>query len=212
MKKKPIVGIIDTGTSNIRSVFYALKESGAEIKQIKNSEEYSHIDGLVVPGIGSFGYVMERLKINKLDKIILKVLEQKKPSFFICVGMQILFTESNELGKNYGLKIFNGKVEKIKNEKIRDQSRKVPFIGWNKLIKKNYCEILKNVQIDDFFFFTHSYFVSPANKKLISTSTDYLDFKYCSSISYDKIFATQFHPEKSGDAGVQIYKNFVNLI
>lgn len=212
MKKKPLIGIIDTGTSNIRSVFYALKESGAEIKQIKNSQEYSQIDGLVVPGIGSFGHVMERLKTNKLDKIIFKVLEKKKPSFFICVGMQILFTESTELGKNNGLKIFEGKVNRFKNEKIGDETRKVPFIGWNKLIEKQNCEILKDVKVNNFFYFTHSYFVTPKNKKIISSSTEYLNFKYCSSISHEKIFATQFHPEKSGEEGVQIYKNFVNLV
>ncbi len=212
MKKKPIIGIVDTGTSNIRSVFYALKESGAEIKQIQNSQEYSHIDGLVVPGIGSFGYVMERLKMNKLDKIILDTLDKKKPSFFICVGMQILFTESDELGKNYGLKIFEGRVSKFKNEKIEDQLIKAPFIGWNKLSKKNNCQILKDIKIDNFFYFTHSYFVTPTNKNIISSTTNYLNFEYCSSISQDKIFATQFHPEKSGEEGVQIYKNFVNLL
>ena len=205
MKRKPLIGLIDTGTSNIKSVNYALSKYNVDVKYIKENTKM-HMDAMVVPGIGSFDYVMKKLKKEKLDKLIIEKV-QKIPSLFICVGMQILFTESSEFGKHSGLNLFNGKVKKIDEKK-----RKVPFIGWNKVnIKKN-CKIFQNIKKDEFFYFTHSYYVIPDDKKIISSEANYLDFNYCSSISKNNIFATQFHPEKSGKEGLKIYKNFINLI
>ena len=211
---KPIVGLIDTGTSNIKSVFYALKECGANVEHITNYElSNKNLDALVIPGIGSFKFVMEKLRKEKLDKLILESIDAKKPALFICVGMQILFSESYEFGVNTGLDVFNGKVVKLdENISNSESKRKIPFIGWNKIIKKNNCSILKNISTDDFFYFTHSYCAKPSDKTIISSEVDYFDFKYCSSISYGNIFATQFHPEKSSKKGIQLYKNFLEII
>ncbi len=205
MKRKPSIGLIDTGTSNIRSVNYALNEFNVEVKYIKESTE-KNMDAIVVPGIGSFEHVMNKLKKEKLDKLIIEKI-QKIPSLFICVGMQILFTESFEFGKHLGLNLFKGKVKKIDEKK-----RKAPFIGWNQVNLQKKCEIFQDIKKNEFFYFTHSYYVIPEDKQIISSETNYLDFKYCSSISKDNIFATQFHPEKSGKEGLKIYKNFINLI
>ncbi len=205
MKRKPLIGLIDTSTSNIRSVNYALNEFDVEVKYIKESNE-KNMDAIVVPGIGSFEHVMNKLKKEKLDKLIIEKI-QKIPSLFICVGMQILFTESLEFGKHLGLNIFKGKVKKIDGKK-----RKVPFIGWNQINLQKKCKIFQNIKKNEFFYFTHSYYVMPEDKQIISSEADYLDFKYCSSISKNNIFATQFHPEKSGKEGLKIYKNFINLI
>ena len=155
---------------------------------------------------------MEKLQKEKLDIFILEQIEKKIPSLFICVGMQILFSESCEFGKHKGLNILKGKVKKISKKIDDSKERKVPFIGWNKLIKKNNCKVLRDIQDEDFFYFTHSFYVEPEDEKIISTKTNYFDFIYCSSISKDNIFATQFHPEKSGQSGLKIYKNFKNLI
>ena len=125
MKKKPLIGLIDTGTSNLKSVSYALSEYEAEIKYIKENTE-KNIDALVVPGIGSFEHVMKKLKKEKLDKLIIEKV-QKIPSLFICVGMQILFTESYEFGKHSGLNLLKGKVKQIDGQK-----RKVPFIKYSR--------------------------------------------------------------------------------
>jgi len=212
MKRLPRIGLIDTSTSNIKSVFYALKEFNCDVVEIKNFKDQTNIDAMVVPGIGSFDFVMKKLKQNKLDHLIYKSIEKGIPSLFICVGMQILFSESYEFGKHKGLNIFKGKVKKIKKLNNKKDTRKIPFIGWNKLIVKKKCKILKNIKNNEFFYFTHSYYAEPKDKKIISTKTNYHDFKYCSSVSSDNIFATQFHPEKSGHSGLKIYKDFVNLV
>ena len=116
MKKKSIIGIVDTGTSNIKSVIYALKECKVEVLEIKDVNETLKIDAMVVPGIGSFKFVMKNLREKKLDKLIKDKIQKEIPSLFICVGMQILFTKSNEFGNTNGLGIFKGEVKKINTD------------------------------------------------------------------------------------------------
>ena len=213
MKKKPIIGIVDTKTSNIKSVFYALSLQNVEINYISNGESSNSVDAIVVPGIGNFGYVMDKLKENNLDKYIIKTISKKIPSLFICVGMQILFTKSYELGEHNGLNIFEGEVNKIEeNDSSGRKVRNVPAIGWNKIEYKNKCKSFKDIADNSFFYFTHSYFAKPKDKNIVSSTSNYCDFNYCSSISKDKIVATQFHPEKSGESGLKIYKNFIKNI
>mgnify|MGYP003706905315 FL=1 len=168
---------------------------------------------MIVPGIGNFSFVMEKLKQNSLDKLILEKVDKNIPSLFICVGMQILFTKSFEFGEHEGLNIFNGTVKKIpeKDEKKR-KIRRVPNIGWNKIDIVKDDTIFKNIEQNSFFYFTHSYYVVPSENNIISSTSDYLDFKYCSSVSEKNIYATQFHPEKSGKVGLEIYKNFLDLV
>ncbi len=202
------VGLVDTGTSNIKSVFYALKLFDTEIINI-NSDTNKKIDFMVVPGIGSFKTVMKKLKEKKLDNFIKRNIDSKVPSLFICVGMQILFSKSFEFGETNGLDIFKGSVVKIPNN-LNEKKLNVPFIGWNKLNYKKKCKVFQDSNKNNFFYFTHSYHVKPEDEKVISTSTNYLGFEYCSTVSHDKIFAAQFHPEKSGEAGLKIYKNFLN--
>ena len=129
MKKK--IGLVDTGTSNIKSVFYALKLFDTEIVNIE-ADTTDKIDYMVVPGIGSFKTVMEKLKEKKLDNFIKRNIESKVPSLFICVGMQILFSKSFEFGETSGLNIFKGNVIKIPNE-FNKKKLNVPLIGWNRL-------------------------------------------------------------------------------
>ena len=213
MKKKPSIALIDTGTSNIKSVYYALIESNAEVLQVKKiSDINKKIDAIIVPGIGSFNYVMNKLKNENLDKFISEKIHYKTPSLFICVGMQILFAKSYEFGVHKGLGFFKGDVKKIGEKKNLNEKRKIPFIGWNKLMINKKCQILEGISENDFFYFTHSFYVDPIDKDIISTTTNYDNFTYCSSVSYENIFATQFHPEKSGVSGLKIYKNFIKLI
>ena len=208
MKKK--VGLVDTGTSNIKSVFYALKLFDTEIINIEYDSN-DKIDYMVVPGIGSFKTVMKKLKEKKLDNFIKKNIASNIPSLFICVGMQILFSKSYEFGETSGLDILKGSVIKIPND-FKNEKLNVPFIGWNKLNYKKNCAVFQETKENNFFYFTHSFYVKPLNEKIISTNTNYSGFDYCSSISHNKIFAAQFHPEKSGEEGLKIYKNFLNQI
>ena len=213
MNKKPLIALIDTGTSNIKSVYYALTESNAEVLQIKKPSDLNKkIDAMVVPGIGSFNYVMRKLKSENLDKFISEKINSQIPSLFICVGMQISFDKRNEYAIHKCLELFENEVKKI-NEKIgSEDKRKIPFIGWNKLIINKKCKVLEGISENDFFYFTHSFYVDPLNKDIISTTTNYDNFSYCSSVSHKNVFATQFHPEKSGVSGLKIYQNFIRLI
>ena len=213
MKKLPIVGIIDTKTSNIKSVYYASSLQNVEVKYITSFKDTQKIDAMIVPGIGNFSFVMDQLKKNDLDKYICEKIYKDIPSLFICVGMQILFTKSYEFGEHYGLNIFEGEVKKIDmNDKDGNKIRNIPMIGWNNLDLKNNCQIFNNIKQDSFFYFTHSYYCEPKDKGIISSTSNYLDFNYCSSVSKKNIFATQFHPEKSGEVGLRVYKNFIKII
>ena len=210
MINSPTIGIIDTGTSNIKSVIYACKINDMNIKIIDCKFNGDNFDGLIVPGIGSFNVVMNNLKSTNLDNYILEYLHKSKPAFFICVGMQILFTTSEEFGNSVGLNFFNGNVKKIP-EGNKNNKRKVPIIGWNSInvVKNN--KFFEDINYESNFYFTHSYYVDPENKDLITTTSNYFGFEYCSSICKDNIFATQFHPEKSSKTGLKMYKNFRNV-
>ena len=213
MKAKPLVGLIDTGTSNIKSVYYALQESNVDILHIQKYKDIDKkIKAIVVPGIGSFGYVMQKIKEDNLDQFIIESIKFGTQSLFICVGMQILFSKSKEFGLFNGLDLFKGDVERLNKNNEKNTQIKVPFIGWNKLKKKKDSKILRNISNDEFFYFTHSYYVKPKNESIISSFTEYSGFDYCSSISDKNIHAVQFHPEKSGKSGLKIYKNFVEMI
>lgn len=213
MSKKPLIGIIDTNTSNIKSVYYALSHLNVEIEYITSANFTKNIDAMIVPGIGSFGYVMRKLNENKLNDFILKKISMNIPSLFICVGMQILFSKSFEIGEHKGLDYFQGNVIRIKDKDLNEKKiRTVPMIGWNTIDIKNNYGIFEQVEQNSFFYFTHSYYVEPNDSSLISSTCCYKGFNYCSSISKKNIFATQFHPEKSGKIGLKIYKNFINTI
>ena len=150
--KKPLVGIIDTKTSNIKSVFYALSLQDVDIKYIADGNSSSAIDAMIVPGIGNFSFVMDKLRENKLDKYISNNISKKIPSLFICVGMQILFTKSFELGEHNGLNIFEGEVMKIKeNDNNGKKVRNVPAIGWNKIEYTKECKGYKDIDNESFY-------------------------------------------------------------
>tara|TARA_Y100000816_G_C26108358_1_gene590137 strand:+ start:9469 stop:10110 length:642 start_codon:yes stop_codon:yes gene_type:complete len=213
VKKKPLIGIVDTETSNIKSVFYALSLFNVDIVYITSKDEAPKVDAIIVPGIGNFSYVMKKLKDRKLDEYIFEKISNNLPGLFICVGMQILFTKSFELGVHEGLNLLEGEIRKInilndKGIKVRN----VPIIGWSQITNIKDCNLFKGKNQNSYFYFTHSFFVDPLDKKIISSKNNYLGFEYCASISKNNIFATQFHPEKSGKAGIKLYENFINEI
>ncbi len=207
MSKNPNVGIIDTGTSNIKSVIYACKANNIDTFIITEKFKHKDFDGLILPGIGSFGVVMDNIRKNNLEDSILKFLYSNKPSFFICVGLQILFSDSEEFGTQKGLGFLDGSVKKIPEENYR----KVPIIGWNSIDMNCESKLFKNINNNLDFYFTHSFYVTPKNKNIISSTSEYYGFEYCSSIETNNLFATQFHPEKSSKSGLQMYKNFKNI-
>ena len=203
MKK---VAIIDFKVGNIFSVVQACKEIGLAVEVTSNYDSILSSDGVILPGVGAFGDAMQSLKDQNLVETIKDFINSGKPFMGICLGFQLLFSLSEEFGRNEGLDIIKGSVIKLNN--IQD---KVPQIGWNKIFKKNNDwenTPLINTINGEYMYFVHSYYVKPDDDDIILTYTNYSGFKYCSSINKENIFATQFHPEKSGKKGLEIYKNW----
>ena len=201
--------------SNLFSVKQACTYAGLDTVITSNKQEILNADGLILPGVGAFGSVMANL--DKLDLIgpIKDFTAQGKPLAGICLGMQLLFTESEEMGKHKGLNILEGSVLSFNSLKISpEQKIRVPYIGWNtifppsKASEANWAlSPLMSVKRNDYMYFVHSFCCVPQNKEEILSVTDYEGIIYCSSVLKGNIFACQFHPEKSGQQGLTIYRN-----
>lgn len=201
-----MITIIDYGAGNLHSVQNALNFLGVENRISDNPEEILNAEKIILPGVGSFGDAMKALNEKKLTDIIKKAVYSGKPILGICLGMQLFFEESEESAGVPGLGILKGKFVKIpKNPDI-----KIPHMGWNNLeIPKDSC-ILKDIGDEPYVYFVHSYYLEPENDEVVSAYT-YYGKKLAVAAEKDNIFATQFHPEKSGDTGLKILKNFVEL-
>jgi len=164
----------------------------------------------ILPGVGAFGEAMKYLSELKLDDTIFQFVDSEKPFVGICLGLQLLFDSSEEFGNNSGLGLIKGKVKKFNYYSHNSIKYPVPQIGWNTIIQVNDTwdnSLLYNNTNGDFMYFVHSYYVAPEDEKIILSKTIYGSIIYCSSIKQKNIFATQFHPEKSGEIGLKIYKN-----
>jgi glutamine amidotransferase len=161
----------------------------------------------VLPGVGAFKDCMENLEKYGLVDPLLQSIEKGKPYLGICLGLQILFSESEEFGSSKGLDLIRGNVVKF----WPDPEHKVPHMGWNTIEKEKEVPMLKGVEDGDFFYFVHSYYVVPEETQWISTFTTY-GKPFVSSIWKDNLFATQFHPEKSQQKGLRILENFVKSV
>jgi glutamine amidotransferase len=204
MKK---IVIIDYGMGNLRNVQKAFERVGFEARVTRNKKEIEKASAIVLPGVGAFKDCMGNLEKFGLIEPLLRSIEKGKPYFGICLGLQILFSESEEFGFQKGLGLIRGKVVKFKP----DQEHKVPHMGWNGIEKKMGVPFLKGVESGDFFYFVHSYYVIPEETRWVSTFTDY-GIPFASSIWKDNLFGTQFHPEKSQQRGLRILENFARSI
>jgi glutamine amidotransferase len=164
-------------------------------------------DILVIPGVGAFPKAINFLKKNKLDKKIKEFNDKNKVIFGICLGMQLLFDSSSEFGDHKGLSLISGTVEKIDKKLIN-----VPNIGWFPITHTNKNFFLPNQLNNEFFYFVHSYYCNPKNQKNIIATTKISKFNFCSAVQKEKIIGTQFHPEKSGDKGMQILRNLYKWV
>ena len=209
------IAIIDYKMSNLHSVQAACDKVG--LKSIITSDKKQILDSkvLILPGVGAFGKAMSMLKKTKLDESIYQFVESGKPFIGICLGLQLLFNRSDEFGDHNGLGLIKGKVKRFDFSKNNNIKYPVPQIGWNKINQKlnswNDTPLRKNNN-NDFMYFVHSYYVIPENKDIIVATTSYADIEYCSAIKYENIFATQFHPEKSGQLGLNIYQEIKKMV
>lgn len=204
------VAIIDYQLSNLFSVKHAFDYLGVESQITSDKNLIANSDAAIIPGVGAFGDAMKNLQNLGLTDLIKEFISSGRPFMGVCLGMQLLFSESEEFGIHKGLDIIPGKVKKFasKNKKI-----KVPQIGWNQIFVTNKSKWenspLRNINSGEFMYFVHSYFVEPENKSVILSETTYENIKYCSSLLSGNVFATQFHPEKSGLEGIRIYKGWL---
>jgi len=216
MRKKIV--IVDYGIGNLQSVAQVFAHLNNPVSISSNNKEIMSADALVLPGVGAFGHAMNNLKELNLDKSILEFVQTGKSLMGICLGFQLLFSESEEFGNHKGLDIIKGKVLKFTNNNGLDLGIKISQVGWNKIYKPvisvdNWNKSpLREIQNMDYMYFVHSYYVEPEITNEILTLTQYGGKEYCSSILKDNIFAVQFHPEKSAWQGIRIYKNWIETI
>lgn len=196
-----MITIIDYNSGNLRSIHNGFAKIGYKAEITNNPEKIADSEFLVLPGVGAFGSVMKN--IEPFKDLIYEHINNDKPFLGICLGLQILLSCSEEAVGIKGLNIFKGSVNRI------PEGRKIPHMGWNKLNVIKNCPILEGVD-GKYFYFVHSYHANPEDEKIVSSITNY-GVNLVASLSNNNCFATQFHPEKSGVAGLKILKNFVNL-
>ncbi len=204
-----MIVLIDYGVGNLYSVEKAVASVGGDVKISSDAEDIQRAEKIILPGVGAFGDCMKNLEATGLIPTIKKEIFSGKPILGICVGMQILFAGSEESPCVDGLKIFGGQVRKI-----RAGDLKIPHMGWNAVAMRNAQCVIRNlfkgIKENSYFYFVHSYHAAPDDKKIIAATTTYGE-EVTAAIAFENIFATQFHPEKSGDVGLQVLKNFVEL-
>lgn len=204
------VAIIDYQLSNLFSVKHALDYLNVDSIITSDKNKVADSDAAIIPGVGAFGDAMANLKKLGLVEVVKDHIKIGKPFMGVCLGLQLLFTDSEEFGKHRGLDILKGTVKKFPSNKVT----KIPQIGWNKILNSGqkklwYNSPLRNIKPEEFMYFVHSYYVFPEDPNIILSETVYEGIKYCSAVIEKNVFATQFHPEKSGKEGIKIYHDWL---
>jgi len=200
-----VITVVDYGVGNLRSVQKALEQVGAEAVVTEDSRVIQAAQGVILPGVGAFGDAMDTLRATGLDVTVREVVKHNIPLLGICLGMQLLFDESEEMGRHQGLGVLPGRTLRF------GAGLKVPHIGWNCIRMVRPGGLLSGVTDGDFAYFVHSYYVAPEQAEIVLATTDYgLDF--ASVVEQGRIFGIQFHPEKSQDVGLRILRNFAEVV
>lgn len=202
-----MIALVDYGMGNIRSVSKALEAVGAQVEVTRSPDTIRDAKAIVLPGVGAFKDCMSNLKKLELIEVLKEEINKGKPYLGICLGMQILFSKSEEFGLCEGLDILKGKVIRFSLPK----EFKIPHMGWNRVKFKKKHKLLNDIPDNSYFYFVHSYYVVPEDSQVIGGLTDY-GGDFTSMIIYENIFATQFHPEKSQKMGLKLLNNFIQLI
>lgn len=197
------IGIIDYGMGNLKSVSNALEYIGVESFIATDANELEKADKIILPGVGAFKDAIAQIKEKNLDEFIYKFVNEGKPLLGICLGMQLLFESSSEYGKHKGLGLLEGEIKRF------EVDLKIPHMGWNKLDIKKKEPLFENLADNSYVYFVHSYHLETSAD--IVSATTYYGKEVQIAAQKDNVYALQFHPEKSGDVGLQILKNFATL-
>ncbi|MDO4730741.1 MAG: imidazole glycerol phosphate synthase subunit HisH [Clostridia bacterium] len=198
-----MVTIIDYNAGNLASVYNALQFIGCDCRISNNPDDIIASDAVILPGVGAYAHAVDSIDRLGLRKPVLDFINSGKPFLGICLGLQLLFEGSFESPGAKGLGIFNGTIKKI--PKLSDF--KVPHMGWNSLSFNKDCYLFDNINNNPYVYFVHSFYLDSPDKSIVSSQSDY-SVTIDASVYKDNICATQFHPEKSGDLGIQMLKNF----
>jgi imidazole glycerol phosphate synthase, glutamine amidotransferase subunit len=215
-----VIGIIDYGAGNLRSVQNAFDYLGAKTQIVREAENLTKFDRILLPGVGAFGEAMSKIRALNLDVALREFIASGKPFLGICLGMQLLFEKSYEFGETAGLGVINGEVVKFDTSKFTDTNLspqnstftpkiKIPHVGWNGLEFAKQTKINANLNDEIYLYFVHSYHVL-CDDSVVLGRTNY-GYKFVSAVAKDNVFGFQAHPEKSHENGLKIIKNFMEL-
>ena len=201
-----MIGIIDYDAGNLRSVEKALQYLGKETIVTRDPEQIRKADKVILPGVGAFGDAMKKLQEYHLDTLIREIADSGKPLLGICLGLQLLFEESEESPGVKGLGVLEGKIRRIPE----GEGLKVPHIGWNSLHLEHNGRLFRNIPENSYVYFVHSYYLEAKAPEIVKASTEY-GVHIHASVEKNNLFACQFPPEKSSETGLQILKNFAEM-
>jgi imidazole glycerol-phosphate synthase subunit HisH len=199
-----MIAVIDYGAGNLRSVVNAINRIGYKAEITNNPEVILKAKAVFFPGVGAAGDTMASLNKLNLAATVRKLVAEDRPLFGICIGLQVLFTGTEEGGWHECLNIIPGKVRKL------PAGLKIPHMGWNQVNQKCSHPLFEGIPDGSNFYFVHSYYGDPVDKSIAAAETDY-GISFCSAVAKGNLVATQFHPEKSGELGLKIYENFIKF-
>jgi glutamine amidotransferase len=199
-----MIAIIDYGAGNLRSVFNAIARIGYQAEITSRPEDILGAKAVIFPGVGAAGDTMASLRQLGLTDAIRRLVAENRPMFCVCIGLQVLFTGTEEGGWQKCLDVFSGRVKKL------PAGQKIPHMGWNQVKQKFSHPIFAGIADETNFYFVHSYYGEPEDKSLILAETNY-GITFGSALAKGNLVATQFHPEKSGEAGLRMYDNFIKM-
>jgi len=203
MNKEAVV-VIDYGAGNLRSVVNAITKVGYQAKVTSNPRDVFDAIAIILPGVGAAGDTMDSLEKLGMSNVIRQLIYEGRPFFAVCVGLQVLFSRTEEGGWHECLGVIPGIVKRLPS------GLKIPHMGWNQVKQTITHPLFDGVPDEANFYFVHSYYAEPEDMSVVAGTTDY-GIPICSVVIKDNLVATQFHPEKSGDQGLKLYSNFVKM-
>lgn len=215
-RRETYVAIIDYGMGNLFSVQHACEHVGLRAVITSSKDAVLESDAVILPGVGAFGDAMATLRRRDLVSVLRDTASSGKPLVGICLGMQLLMSESEEFGHHEGLGIIQGDVVRLEPSVARGRALKVPQVGWNRIVPAVGVtwtdSLLEGITEGAFLYFVHSFYPRPVDQQVECSLTTYGTTTFCSSLCHGNVFACQFHPERSGDRGLQIYRNLAALV